>query len=92
MVCVLCEVEKALIFNDFCEYQEQLSLCLTISLGVLSVLVIIYFVRVITVRTVTIIFQKQLEKSYPFFFKIKNFKKKRVIQLLRFFILAYLLN
>ena len=58
------EVEKVLIFSDFCEYQEQFSLCLKISLGVLSVMVIALFVRVITIKTVNIIFQKQVEKSY----------------------------
>ena len=58
------EVEKVLIFSDFREYQEQFSFCLKISLGVLSIMVIAPFVRVITIKTVNIIFQKQIEKSY----------------------------
>ena len=60
------QVEKILIFSDFREYQEQFLFCLKISLGVLSVMVIVPFVRVITIKTVNIIFQKQIEKSYLF--------------------------
>ena len=58
------EVEKVLIFSDFRQYQEQFSFCLQISLGFLSVMVIAPYVRVITIQTVNIIFQKQIQKSY----------------------------
>ena len=58
------EVEKVLIFDDFRYYQNCLSICLTLSLTVLSFSVVTPWVRAMTVETVKTVFQKELGKSY----------------------------
>ena len=58
------QVEKVLIFADFRDYQDRLSICLTISLTVLSIAVVTPWVRAIRVETVSKVFHKQLGGSY----------------------------
>lgn len=58
------QVEKVFLFSDFREYQQIFSICLTISLGLLSVVVITPFVRVITTVTLNTVLKKPVAQSY----------------------------
>lgn len=58
------QVEKVFLFSDFREYQQQFSICLTISLGLLSVVVITPFVCVMTTVTLNTVLKKPLGQSY----------------------------
>lgn len=58
------EIEKVLIFSDFREYHFFFLICLTISLGILSMFVIIPFICVITSQTLNTVLNKQLGQFY----------------------------